>query len=244
MPPLLSLQDISLTFGGDPLIHGATLNLSKGDRACLVGRNGVGKSTLLKIAAGLMETDRGERFVQPGTHISYLPQEPDFIGHERILDYVAAGLRPGSSEHYRAEAMIGELNLAPDTSPQSLSGGEARRTSIARALVSAPDILLLDEPTNHLDLATIDWLEKELDAFRGVLVIISHDRTFLANMTNGCLWLDGGIIRTLNKGFEHFDKWVEDITEKEEKERVRLDKRIEQETVWLHRGVTARRRRN
>jgi len=243
MPPLLSLRDIVLTFGGAPLIDGATLNLGKGDRVCLVGRNGVGKSTLLKIAAGLIDIDRGERFVQPGIRISYLPQETDFSGYETVRDVVTAGL-PDPGQTHLVDAVIGEITLPPDKSVHSLSGGEARRTAIARALVGAPDVLLLDEPTNHLDLATINWLETKLSGFRGALVMISHDRTFLTNMTTQCLWLDRGILRILNKGFAFFDDWIEDVLEKEEKEQARLDKQIERETVWLHKGVTARRKRN
>ncbi len=243
MPPLLSLRDITLTFGGEPLIGGATLNLGKGDRVCLVGRNGVGKSTLLKITAGLIDMDRGERFVQPGTRISYLPQETDFSGSENVRDFVIAGL-PDPGQTHLADALIGEMTLPPDKSVHSLSGGEAQRAAIARALVGRPDVLLLDEPTNHLDLATINWLETELSGFRGALVMISHDRTFLKNMTTRCLWLDRGILRILNKGFAFYDDWVEDVLEKEEKAQARLNRQIEQETVWLHKGVTARRKRN
>ena len=158
-PPILILRDIYLTFGGTPLLEGAELIVSRGDRLCLVGRNGSGKSTLLKIAAGLVETDSGERFVQPGSIIRYLPQEPDLSGYGSTLDYVEEGLAPGD-DPYRAKHLLELLGLNGGESPERLSGGEARRCALARALASKPDILLLDEPTNHLDLPAIQWLEK------------------------------------------------------------------------------------
>src|ERR1700730_15012025 len=156
-PPLLQLKNIALTFGGTPLLCGAELSVSSGERVCLVGRNGSGKSTLLKIAAGLMERDRGTRFVQPDATIRYLPQEPDLSAHSTTLAYVQAGLGPGDDPH-QARYYLEQLGLGGGEAPARLSGGEARRAALARALAPAPDILLLDEPTNHLDLATIEWL--------------------------------------------------------------------------------------
>ncbi len=245
MPPILTLKDITLTFGGEPLIDGASFALSKDDRACLVGRNGAGKSTLLRMASGEVEFDTGERFVQPGVSLSYLAQDPDLSEHTQIRDFVATGLRDDQREDaYRVDAALDEVGLSPDADPTLFSGGEARRSAIARALVSEPDILLLDEPTNHLDLVTIEWLERRLNNFAGAIIMISHDRTFLKRMTNTCFWLDRGCVRTLNKGYGAFDTWQEKVLQEEEEERRRLDKKIERETHWLHRGVTARRARN
>ena len=173
-PPLIQLKDIKLTFGGTPLLSGVELSVSSGERVCLIGRNGSGKSTLLKITAGLVEPDNGSRFVQPGATIRYLPQEPDFSGFATTLAYVEAGLSPGD-DHYQARYVLEQLGLHGDEDPAYISGGEARRTALARVLAPSPDILLLDEPTNHLDLTTIEWLESELDSRRGALVIISHD---------------------------------------------------------------------
>src|SRR5690349_24620199 len=155
-PPLLTLQNISLTFGGAPLLGDAELVVTPGERLCLVGRNGSGKSTLLKIMAGLVEPDRGSRFVQPGATIRYLPQEPDFADHVTTLSYVEAGLGPGD-DRYQATYPLQPLGLRGDEAPALLSGGEARRAALARVLAPSPDILLLDEPTNHLDLPTIEW---------------------------------------------------------------------------------------
>src|SRR6266550_1359247 len=162
-PPLLTLQDIHLTFGGTPLLAGAELSIGERERVCLVGRNGSGKTTPLKIAAGLAEADRGARFAQPGPTIRYLPQEPDLTGHARVLAFVKAGLGPGDDPH-RARYLLEQLGLSGDEQPAQLSGGEARRAALARVLAPAPDILLLDEPTNHLDLPAIEWLENELAA--------------------------------------------------------------------------------
>jgi ATP-binding cassette subfamily F protein uup len=156
-PPLIQLSDIALSFGGTPLLDGVELAVSAGERVCLVGRNGSGKSTLLKIAAGLVEPDHGQRFVQPGASIRYLPQEPDLSGYASTLAYVEDGLGP-TDEAHQARYLLQQLGLSGEEDPAHLSGGEARRAALARALAPAPDILLLDEPTNHLDLPAIEWL--------------------------------------------------------------------------------------
>ena len=179
-PPLIQLKDIALTFGGTPLLSGAELSVSAGERVCLVGRNGSGKSTLLKIAAGLVDPDSGTRFVQPGASIRYLPQEPDFGDAPTTLAYVEGRLGP-DNDPYQARYTLEQLGLSGQENPSQLSGGEARRAALASVLAPQPDILLLDEPTNHLDLAVIEWLERELDSRRAALLMISHDRRFLAN---------------------------------------------------------------
>src|SRR6267378_4941477 len=203
-PPLVQLKDIALTFGGTPLLAGVELSVSAGERVCLVGRNGSGKSTLLKIAAGLVEPDKGSRFVQPGATIRYLPQEPDFGECPTTLAYVEAGLGPGD-DHYQARYVLEQLGLHGDEEPANLSGGEARRAALARVLAPSPDILLLDEPTNHLDLPAIEWLEGELAAMRSALVLVSHDRRFLAKLSNTTLWLDRGRTFLLERGFAEFE---------------------------------------
>jgi ATP-binding cassette subfamily F protein uup len=199
-PPVLFLRDIHLTFGGHPLLDGAELIVSEGDRLALVGRNGSGKSTLLKIAAGLLPSDSGERFVQPGLTIRYLPQEPDLTGFATTLDYVKGGLGPGDDAH-RAQFLLDQLGLTGNENPARLSGGEARRAALARTLAPEPDILLLDEPTNHLDLPAIEWLEQEITGLRSALVLISHDRRFLENLSRTTVWLSQGATRRLDRGF-------------------------------------------
>src|SRR5215470_2024871 len=242
-PPLVQLTDIALTFGGTPLLEGVELSVSAGERVCLVGRNGSGKSTLLKIAAGLVEPDRGTRFVQPGATIRYLPQEPDFSGAATVFDYVEAGLGPSDDRHV-AQALVDELGLTGGEDPARLSGGEARRAAIARVLAPHPDILLLDEPTNHLDLPTIEWLERTLAERRAALVVISHDRRFLANLTRATVWLDHGATRRIERGFAGFEAWRDEVLAEEKTAQHKLDRKIVAEKHWLRYGVTARRKRN
>ncbi|MFL5314167.1 MAG: ABC-F family ATP-binding cassette domain-containing protein [Microvirga sp.] len=242
-PPLLHLRNIALTFGGTPLLTEAELAIGPGERACLVGRNGSGKSTLLKIAAGLAEPDRGSRFAQPGATIRYLPQEPDLSGHPTTLAYVEAGLGPGDDPH-RARYVLDELGLTGEEAPSNLSGGEARRAALARVLAPAPDILLLDEPTNHLDLPAIEWLEAELAGLRSAVVLVSHDRRFLENLSQATVWLDRGVTRRVDRGFADFEPWRDAILEQEERDRHKLDRKLAAEADWLRYGVTARRKRN
>ncbi len=242
-PPLIQLKDIALTFGGTPLLSGVELSVSSAERVCLIGRNGSGKSTLLKIATGLVEPDHGSRFVQPGATIRYLPQEPDFAGFATTLAYVEAGLGPGD-DRYQARYVLEQLGLHGDEDPAQVSGGEARRAALARVLAPSPDILLLDEPTNHLDLPTIEWLESELDSRRSALVIISHDRRFLSNLSRSTAWLDRGQIRQIDRGFGAFEVWRDEVLAEEEGEQHKLDRRIVNEEHWLRYGVSGRRKRN
>ncbi|MGE3147592.1 MAG: ABC-F family ATP-binding cassette domain-containing protein [Pseudorhodoplanes sp.] len=242
-PALIQLSDIALTFGGTPLLEGAALSVAPGERIGLVGRNGSGKSTLLKIVAGLVEADSGTRFVQPGATIRYLPQEPDFSGTPTTLAYVEAGLAPGDAPH-NARYLLEQLGLTGAEDTARLSGGEARRAAIARVLAPDPDILLLDEPTNHLDLPTIEWLENTLRGSRAALVVISHDRRFLTNLTQATVWLDRGQTRRLEAGFGSFESWRDTVLAEEERNQHKLDRKIVAEQHWLRYGVTARRKRN
>ena len=242
-PPLLTLQDIHLTFGGTPLLEGAELSIGERERVCLVGRNGSGKSTLVKIAAGSVEADRGVRFAQPGATIRYLPQEPDLTGYASVLSYVQGGLTLGD-DPYRARYLLEQLGLTGVEDPARLSGGEARRAALARVLAPAPDILLLDEPTNHLDLPAIEWLEGELAGSRSALVLISHDRRFLERLSRATVWLDRGITRRIERGFAAFEEWRDQVLEEEERDRHKLGRKILAEEHWMRYGVTARRKRN
>ncbi|KKB13556.1 elongation factor 3 [Devosia geojensis] len=241
--PLLALQNIHLTFGGTKLLEGAELIVSPGERVALVGRNGSGKSTLLRIAAGQIEQDAGDRFLEPSATIRYLPQEPDLSAFETTLAYVEAGLAPGD-DAYRAQHLVEALGLTGNEAPSTLSGGEARRAALARVLAPRPDVLLLDEPTNHLDLPVIEWLEGELASMRCAMVLISHDRRFLADLTGATVWLDRGVTRRIEKGFAAFEAWRDEVLEAEERDRHKLDRQIAREEHWLRYGVTARRKRN
>lgn len=242
-PPLIQLQDIALTFGGTPLLEGAELSVAAHERLCLVGRNGSGKSTLLKIIAGTIQPDAGTRFVQPSVTIRYLAQEPDMTGFATVAAFVEAGLAPGD-DAYRADRLIQSFGLSGDEDPTRLSGGEARRAALARALAPDPDILLLDEPTNHLDLPAIEQLEKTLGTLRSAIVLVSHDRRFLETLSSATLWLDRGRTRRMDKGFANFEVWRDKILEEEERDAHKLDRKIVSEQHWLRYGVTARRKRN
>ena len=242
-PPLLQLKDIALTFGGTPLLTGAELSVSPGERVCLVGRNGSGKSTLLKIAAGSVAADRGSVFVQPGASLRYLAQEPDFGEATTTLAYVEAGLGPNDGPH-QARQLLEQLGLDGSEDPAHLSGGEARRAALARVLAPNPDILLLDEPTNHLDLTTIEWLERTLESRRSALVMISHDRQFLSNLSRSTVWLDRGETRRVERGFADFEDWRDEVLAEEERNQHKLDRKIVAEEHWLRYGVSGRRKRN
>ncbi len=244
--PIYTLKDISLTFGVNPLFTSVALNICKGDKICLVGRNGSGKSTLLKIISGDIAPDAGEIFIQPGLKIAYMAQEADFSQYATLKDVVLSGLDENSrhEQAYKADIFIGLLGIEADISPLTASGGELKKAALARSLIAEPDILLLDEPTNHLDIAAIETLEDIVKKFAGAVIVISHDRSFLTHVSNATLWLDRGIVHACNQGFSAFDAWQEEILNQEIIKEKYLNKRLEEETEWLHKGVTARRRRN
>ncbi|WP_309082625.1 ATP-binding cassette domain-containing protein [Chelativorans sp.] len=223
-PPLLKLENIRLTFGGTPLLDGASLMVGPGERIALVGRNGSGKSTLLKIAGGLVEAQ-------------------DWQGFVTVRAYVEAGLGPADDIN-RVALVLDRLGLTGEEAPASLSGGEARRAALARVLAPEPDLLLLDEPTNHLDLTTIEWLEDELARSSSAVVTVSHDRRFLEKVSRATVWLDRGMTRRLDKGFGQFEDWRDKLLEEEEREQQKLGRQIAREEHWLRYGVTARRKRN
>lgn len=242
-PPILKLDNIQHSFGGDDLLHQVNFQLLPGERICLIGRNGSGKSTLLKIASGQFEAQGGDIFLQPSTTVRYLEQAPDFDGFANVSAYVESGLGPSDDPH-RASYLLSHLGLTGDEDPDHLSGGEARRAALARVLAPEPDILMLDEPTNHLDLPTIEWLEGELARSRSAMVLISHDRRFLENISNAVLWLDRGEARRLDQGFTKFEAWRDKVLEEEELEHHKLGREIVREEHWLRYGVSARRKRN
>jgi ATP-binding cassette subfamily F protein uup len=241
-PPLLTLDDIRLSFGGEPVLAGASLVIEPGARIALVGRNGSGKSTLLKIGAGLTEADAGSRFVDPGATIAYLPQEPDFSRHETIGAFVEAGLAQAHDVHLGR--LYDEFGVSPAVRCATLSGGEARRAALVRIFAADPDAMLLDEPTNHLDLPAIEALESRLAASRAAVVLISHDRRFLETLTTRTVWIDRGRTRFLDRGFRDFEAWRDKTLEEEETAAHKLDRKILDEEHWVRYGVTARRKRN
>ena len=243
--PIYTLKNIRLAFGDNRLFTDVELYINRGDKICLVGRNGSGKSTLLKIIAGVIEPDGGEIFIQPGTKIAYMPQEPDLSAFMTLKEAVLAGLPEEERDSgYLADIWLDKLLIDGAQNPAKASGGECRKAALAQALISEPDILLLDEPTNHLDIATIEKLEDIIKSFRGAVILISHDRMFLDHTSKQTFWLDRGKMHINNKGFADFENWQEQIINQEIIAQNNLNKKIAEETEWLHKGVTARRRRN
>ena len=241
-PPLLVLDRVMVTFGGDPLFNDLDAIIRRRDRICLVGRNGSGKSTLIGLMAGLVEVDSGERFQASGTRIGVLEQNPDLRRFHTLQDFATSGIP--EEERFRARAAMDGLKVSPHILVDGASGGERRRAGLARLIALQPDLMLLDEPTNHLDIDGILWLENYLSKSETAFVVVSHDRTFLRSVTRTTLWLHDGRLDRLNKGFDHFEGWRDEIQAKEirdGRERLRLLKREER---WLAVGISARRRRN
>ena len=251
-PPLMSISDMGVNLGDRWLLRGVDLSVSTGDRLALVGRNGAGKSTLVKLIAGQLEPDEGSRWTAPAAEIAYLPQSPKFKGSMSLSSYVLQGLEDKMDmtpadrikQTHRAEAMLDRMGMNGDQMTDGLSGGERRRASLARALITEPQVLLLDEPTNHLDLPTIEWLEDMLRARSGALILISHDRAFLRALGTGIIWIQQGTLRRREGSFDQFEDWSEGILAEEAVRLHKLDRKIAEETRWSHQGISARRKRN
>lgn len=243
---LLSVKDAYISFGNKPLFEGLSFNLTEGDKVCLVGKNGTGKTTLMNIITGDRELDDGIRWQLEGTRIGYLQQEVPLIPGQSVFDFVFAQLsgEEREAQAYKVEMVVQPLGLNINDRMDKLSGGQVRRAAIARSLVEDPDILLMDEPTNHLDLDVIEWLEEYLKNWRGTLVVISHDKAFLSNVSDRVFWLDRGRMRVCPKGFKYFEEWSLQILELEEKELQSREKKLEHEIAWASRGVRGRLKRN
>jgi len=240
--PVLAYENLGLVQGGRWLFRGLDLFVGARDRLALIGRNGVGKTTLLKCLADLIETDEGRRTIQPGTKVVLLEQDPPVAGFATLRDFGLAD--PDAPAAHDLEAIADQIGVDLDRPSETASGGERRRAAIARALAQDPDVLLLDEPTNHLDLAGIEWLEEWLGRYTGAFIVISHDRTFLKRLTRSSLWLDRGRLRRAEVGYGGFEAWTDKVYAEEARAADKLDAKLKLELHWLQRGVTARRRRN
>lgn len=248
MPPplLLSVKDAMVRYSEVPVFENLAFNIHAGSRIALVGKNGAGKSTLMNIITGAQDLDSGERWEESGITVGYLHQEITPEEGQSVFDYIFSEIQHEERELYTYKVDIVAEALHLDTQAQMtvLSGGQLRRAGLARALVEEPDILLLDEPTNHLDLEAIEWLEGYLKSYRGTLLCISHDRTFLSNITNQVFWLDRGQLRVSPRGFKYFDEWSTMLLEQEERELKNRKQAVNMEVEWASRGVKARRKRN
>ena len=244
---LLSLQEISVRFGGPWLLEGATLNVERGERVCLLGRNGEGKSTFLKVAAGLISPDAGEVVRARNLVVSMMPQvvPEDLAG--TVLENVRQGTRPELDAWHRdaqARKVVSLMELDPAADCATLSGGMKRRVLLARALASDPDVLLLDEPTNHLDVESIEWMESFLLRFPGAILFVTHDRAFLRRVATRIAELDRGKLRSWACGYDQYLERKAAALEDEERQNAVFDKKLAQEEAWLRKGVKARRTRN
>ena len=240
--PLIQLNNISLTFGENSVFSNVNLVVNRADRIALVGRNGCGKSTLMKVLAGLLEADSGSRIMSPGTNLSYMEQDPDMRKFSTLGDYASSSLT--SNETYKLEAFSNGLKLNLSSPVVSASGGEKRRASLAKLLAEEPEIMLLDEPTNHLDIEAIFWLEAELRRVKSAFIMISHDRAFLRALSKSTIWIDRGETRRQNKRFEAFEDWRDRLWEEEDLTRHKLDQKIKTEARWAVEGISGRRKRN
>jgi len=245
---IVSLLDVSLSFGGAPLLDRVNLQIDRGERVCLVGRNGAGKSTLMKVIAGEIKPDDGQVFRQAGAVFSTLRQEVP-VGLAGTVRTVVEG-EGGSYEehndwerHDRTERLLEQMGLPVDSEFASLSAGQKRRVLLARGLVEAPQLLLLDEPTNHLDLESIQWLEDFLLEWGGALLFVTHDRAFLRKIATRIVEVDRGKLVGWACDYDTFLVRKEAVLEAEEVERAQFDKKLAQEEVWIRRGVKAQRSR-
>ncbi len=269
---VLTLSQAQLAFGHVALLDNAAFSLETGERVGLIGRNGTGKSSLLKILAGLEKPDDGQLQIQSGTELAYVPQEPDFAPGATVFSTVSEGLgdirslrerfeahadgedldalmtqieaRNGWNWEQRVDETLQRLRLAPELPIDGLSGGTKKRVALARALVASPDVLLLDEPTNHLDLDAITWLEELLVAFKGSVFLISHDRAFLDAVCTRIVELDRGTLRSYPGNFAAYEALKAQQLADEALSNARADKLLAQEEVWIRKGVEARRTRS
>ncbi len=245
---IVSLLDVSLSFGGAPLLDQVNLQIDRGERVCLVGRNGAGKSTLMKVISGELKPDKGQVFRQSGAIFSTLRQEVP-AGLSGTVRTVVEGEGGAYEEHNdwerhdRTERLIESMGLPADQEFASLSAGQKRRVLLARGLVEEPQLLLLDEPTNHLDLASIQWLEEFLLEWGGALLFVTHDRAFLRKLATRIVEVDRGKLVGWACDYDTFLVRKEAVMEAEEVERAQFDKKLAQEEVWIRRGVKAQRSR-
>ena len=245
---LLSLRAVSLAFGGPRLLDQVELQIEPGERVCLLGRNGEGKSTLLRLIRGDIEPDEGQVIRQQGLRVSFLPQDVPRERTGTVADHVAEGLNDAghhaTGSDHRVQAVISRMGLDPDAQFEDLSSGMKRRVLLAQSLVVDPDILLLDEPTNHLDIDAIRWLEGFLPRAGGTLIFVTHDRVFLEKLATRIIELDRGQLYDWACDYPTFLKRRDEVLHAEARQQELFDKRLAQEEVWIRKGIEARRTRN
>ncbi|SSC07161.1 ATP-binding cassette domain-containing protein [bacterium endosymbiont of Bathymodiolus sp. 5 South] len=273
--PLITLDNLSLSFSEKPILNEVSATILKGDKIALIGRNGEGKSTFMRVLAGEIEADEGRLKIKNGIKISYLEQTPPQDNNKNLFDIVAEGLGDiglilSQYQHlmdngeldqatqlqekidqldawqylHKIETILQRFTLSPEAILSTLSGGWRRRVMLAKALIQEPNVLLLDEPTNHMDITAILDLERMLRDFHGTLVLISHDRSFVAGIVNKVFDLDRGNLSIFECGYKDYVKRKENLLNSEELANKRFDKKLAQEEVWIRQGIKARRTRN
>ena len=255
--PILSVQNILLRFGGPPLLDNVSFDIEAGDRICLVGRNGEGKSTLLKVLTGEMETNSGEIVKKSGLKVARMIQEIPAHLDGTVRDIVMGRVSVVSggsviskkvlddgAHNATAEAILGKTSIDADAPYDSLSGGQKRRVLFARAVAEDPDLLLLDEPTNHLDIPAIQWLEGIVTRLSCAVMFVSHDRAFVRRTATRIFELDRGRVRSWDFPYDKFVQFRDQALAEEEKANQLFDKRLAEEEVWIRKGIQARRTRN
>ena len=241
----LSLNNCDFAFGKNKIFDDISLSIHKDDRTAIVGKNGVGKTTLFNIISQKIQIDSGELWTNPAINIGYLNQRERFDGKTNVLDFLRKFVKDSNNSDFVIKRLCKGLKINVEKNLSELSGGMKRKLNLASIIIRKPDLLLLDEPTNHLDLESIEWLQTYLvNEFKGSFLVISHNRSFLKKVTNKVFWIDRSKIRISPKGFKNFSNWSQSLIEQERRELNNKKKVLFQEIEWLAKGVTARRKRN
>ena len=241
---ILSIKEAMVRFKDKPIFEDLNFNLHQKSRIALVGKNGSGKTTLMKMIAGEIELEEGERWLENKIEIGYLNQEFINLSDNNIFQELISTINDDEEKKFKIDIITEALNINLKSKLIDLSGGQLRKVGLAKALINEPDILLLDEPTNHLDLEVIEWLENYLNKYNGTIICVSHDRTFLSNVTNKVFWIDRGNLKISPKGFKFFDEWSQSLLEQEEKELRNRKQSLSVDIEWASKGVKARVKRN
>ena len=241
---ILSIKEAMVRFKDKPIFEDLNFNLHQKSRIALVGKNGSGKTTLMKMIAGEIELEEGERWLENKIEIGYLNQEFVNLSDNNIFQELISTINDDEEKKFKIDIITEALNINLKSKLIDLSGGQLRKVGLAKALINEPDILLLDEPTNHLDLEVIEWLENYLNKYNGTIICVSHDRTFLSNVTNKVFWIDRGNLKISPKGFKFFDEWSQSLLEQEEKELRNRKQSLSVDIEWASKGVKARVKRN
>ena len=241
---ILSIKEAMVRFKDKPIFEGLNFNLHQKSRIALVGKNGSGKTTLMKMIAGEIELEEGERWLENKIEIGYLNQEFINLSDKNIFQELVSSINDDEEKKFKIDIITEALNINLKSKLIDLSGGQLRKVGLAKALINEPDILLLDEPTNHLDLEVVEWLENYLNKYKGTIICVSHDRTFLSNVTNKVFWIDRGNLKISPKGFKFFNEWSQSLLEQEEKELKNRKQSLSVDIEWASKGVKARVKRN